>query len=266
MNAKLFKRLSAVILTMLVCISTHAENIKFPEYKFRLKLDEKSHVEPLKDFKNIHVISNDEGKYLYLVTLKSADEKRFTYYGAVDSDTLYFNVGELTKQNLPLFSSKITKEYQCKDGRQCRSKIIFARQYVYIIHADNQSNFDYQDQIIKGFKSTRTGFIDNQVSMLGDRMKGRDPSGFWNFIVTVFVTLFNIAWATLIFIFTLYMTGRFIYLSKGVSEYVLSISMFIVAFFVFSFLCLHDYLMDWFAGYGSFWAIIVNLLSMLADD
>ncbi|MBQ9462070.1 MAG: hypothetical protein IJU68_00240 [Bacteroidales bacterium] len=198
-----------------------------------------------------------------LFRLASSDEdSRFTfgYLEQLDSLVLMVLPSRMTSRKAPFFSNKITRLYVDEKGRKIKTVAIFARRYMYVFAQVYEEDTQLLDFLVDNFKSSRTGCIQNILAVVEDKIAGESPV--LRAVMKIAASLILMAWATLIIL------GLWLYVIKPAIDRSLlqTVLLAIPCLFIIFYLTLHDYLMDWLMGYGSFGAILFNFLKMFIDD
>lgn len=204
--------------------------------------------------------------YLFAFRCDTIDT-RLTYLYACKLDTLclnvYFSSPQVTLLNeeKPFFSNRITREYQIEESYRVKTVTIFARQYIYLFIQVYDTEPELLDRLLEDFKSSRIHGVKNLVAKWQDQLSGESKGWaiFWNIIG--YVVRSSIA--TVLFYLLFFGLPEFLE-KKNIK--IPTIITILIAFFIFTYITLHDYFMDWIMGYGSFLGIIFGVLSMFLDD
>lgn len=147
--------------------------------------------------------------------------------------------------------------YENNDGTKIKSIAIYARQYIYAFVQVYEDSPDFLNELVNGFKSSRTGCIQNAIAMWADRCFGNHKETFSSTLTSVFLGI----WCTAVFLILLLFWGAALR-----DNLFWNILVTITCLLLFSFLVLHDYLLDWFMGYDSFWKLFFGLILMFLED
>lgn len=229
------------------------------EYRFRIKgLSENTSIKH--DGENFLLFSEGE-ETVVLFRYRADDDSRmkYSFFQKLDSLALHLSTEYLIESNDSWLSSRIVRTYKI-DEVFCKTVAIYGRQYVYVLAEQYKSNPELLGRLVDGFKSSRTGCIQNLTAMLEDRLSG--DSKFWNFVWMFIFYMIRIAWCTCL------AYGLFFYVigpsfEKGLFR---ACIVTIISLLVFFYLTLHDYLLDWFMGFGSFFNLFFNFFSMFSGD
>ncbi len=211
-------------------------------------------------------ITDDSARaYVFSIRCDTMDS-RLSFNFIEDIDTICFNsffdLGEYTieKEKKPFFSNRITRYYQLEGGYTAKSVTIFARQYAYVFFQFYDSNSGLLDRLIDSFTSSRAYSIKNWIAKWQDLLGGN--SKVWSSILTFLSFLIRSLIATVLF-FLLFIEAPDYFKEKlKIPSWITTI----IAFFVFVFITLTDYFMDWIMGYGSFLGMILSFLSMFFEE
>jgi len=236
-----------------------AATYKDSEYHFRIKgLSENTSIKH--DGENYLLFSEgDETVVLFRYRADDDSRMKYSYFQILDSLALHLSPKYMVESKDPWFSSRIERTYKIDDASY-KTIAIYGRQYVYVFAEQYKSNPELLARVVDGFKTSRTGCIQNLTAMLEDRLSG--DSGFWNFVWMFVFYMIRIAWCTCL------AYGLFFYVigpsfEKGLLR---ACIVTIISLLVFFYLTLHDYLLDWFMGFGSFLNLFFNFFSMFSGD
>lgn len=211
-------------------------------------------------------ITGDSAKaYMFSIKCDTIDS-RLSYNYIEDIDTLcfnsYFDLGEYTleKEEKPFFSNRITRYYQLEGGYTAKSVTIFSRQYAYVFFQFYDSNSELLDRLLDDFTSSRSYSIKNWIAIWQDRLSG--GSKVWSVILMVLSFAIRSVIATVLFFLLFIEAPDYIKEKLKIPSWIT----IIIAFFVFAFITLTDYFMDWAMGYGSFLGMLLNFLSMFFEE
>lgn len=203
--------------------------------------------------------SGDETVILFRYRANDEMRMKYSYFRQLDSLVFDLFPSDMIKQRDPLFYSKMTREYD-QDGELVRTVAIYARQYVYVFGEQYENEPALLETILNGFKTSRTGCIQNLTAMLQDRLSGEKY--IWSFLWGTLFALIRLSWcggiAVILFLFVIcpaISKNRFF----GLIITLLSI-------FVFFYLTLHDYLLDWLMGFDGFFTLFYHFFSMFSAN
>lgn len=204
--------------------------------------------------------------YLFAFRCDTADS-RLSYLYACELDTLclnaYFSAPQVTLLNekKPFFSSRITREYQIEESYRVKTVTIFARQYIYLFIQVYDTEPELLNRLLEDFKSPRTYSVKNLIAKWQDQLSGESKG--WGIFWSVIGYVIRCLIATVLFYLLFFGLPEFLE-KKNVK--IPTIITILIAFFIFTYITLHDYFMEWIMGYGSFISIILGVLSMFLDD
>lgn len=244
------------------------DSLNSNEYHFRIKNTQDLKIAPYdKGSHMIYELSGDsESTILIAMRCDTIDSRlKYNYASAIDTLCLksYFSFSKLMLQNesSPFLSSRITRDYQIDEKYKVKTITIYARQYIYLFIQIYDTEPKLLDRLYGDFKSSRTFSIKNLIAKWQDQLSG-ESSG-WSLFWSTLGYAIRCVIATVLF-FLLFFGLPELLENKNIKiPRVVTIA---IAFFIFTYITLHDYFMDWLMGYGSFIGIVLGCLSMFLDD
>ena len=236
-----------------------AATYKDSEYHFRIKgLSENTSIKH--DGENFLLFSEGE-ETVVLFRYRADDDSRmkYSFFQKLDSLALHLSPEYLIESNDPWLSSRIERTYKI-DEVSYKTIAIYGRQFVYVFAEQYESNPELLRRLVDGFKTSRTGCIQNLTAMIEDRLSG--DSKFWNFVWMLIFYFIRVAWCTSL-AYVLFLHVIVPSFEKGILS---ACIVTIISLFVFFYLTLHDYLLDWIMGFGSFLNLFFQFFSMFSGD
>lgn len=180
---------------------------------------------------------------------------RYNYRYAEKIDTICFPLLKqyvVTREEKPLYSWKITREYSYGETERAKTVTIFAREYIYLFFQQYETSSALLNRIEDDFTSSRTFCFQNIKDVWMDRIA---VNTFMSFISS----MLNFAWVLVCLIICLWL---FIMISSHINNSIVFFTLITVLILLFSYLALHDSFMDWLMSYDTFLKIPLQLIEM----